>query len=85
VQRERSEIWNRRASGSAPGEGSLRGCVIISGVRSPSVGPCPRYGRGLNTPHYLTVFGRPVSRVRICGGQRRCFKVPATKLMAMRR
>jgi hypothetical protein len=32
----------------------------------------------------LTVFDRLSPRVRICGGQRRGFKAPATKLMAIR-
>jgi hypothetical protein len=30
----------------------------------------PVMGEGLNTPHHLTVFNRPSSRVRACGGQR---------------
>jgi hypothetical protein len=33
-----------------------------------------RCGRGLNTPHHLTVFSRPSSRVTICGGQRKGFQ-----------
>jgi hypothetical protein len=66
----------RGIAGRVPKRGSEPRAVGLAGTR---------YGRGLNTPHYLTLFAGPSSRVRIRGGQRRCIKVPATKLMAIGR
>jgi hypothetical protein len=53
-------------------------------LRAAIGGPCrfPLRAR-LNTPHHLTVLNRPSSRVRICGGPRRGFRVPVTKPIAI--
>jgi hypothetical protein len=68
----RTRWWALRAP--AWGEGSLRGSISGFGAAKPSGRAGSRYGRGLNTPHYLTVFNGPSSRVRIRGGQRGGFK-----------
>jgi bifunctional non-homologous end joining protein LigD len=63
VQRERSEIWNRRASGSGRAGDDPPQRRNAGLARS-------RYGRGLKAPHHLTVFNRPSPRVKICRGKR---------------
>jgi hypothetical protein len=45
--------------------------VIISQSRGRISGPSRERLALLNTPHHLTVFKRPPSRVSICGGKRR--------------
>jgi hypothetical protein len=66
-------------SGFRPSPARERLDNVTSGERRGGAGS--RYGRGLTAPHHLTVFSRPLSHVRSCRGQRRGFKVPATKLM----
>jgi hypothetical protein len=49
--------------------GSPRGCQAGSEPRAGHVAGT-HYGRGLNTRYYLTVFDRPSSHARFCGGKR---------------
>jgi hypothetical protein len=56
----------------------LQATMCLSGAESRASGRAgSHYGRGLNIPRHLTVFNCPSSRVRICEGQRRGFKVLA--------